>query len=149
MAKRKEGRGRPARRRLAGYRGLHREGSRKGEVHKAFDVDGAKAARALARDLGLSDATFPNWAVTFRRQAGAASAPASPRVAVNVSLDAGLIAAAKALDINVSRAAEVGIAAEVARMRGERWLEENREALESYNDYVRKHGLPLEKHRLF
>jgi antitoxin CcdA len=73
----------------------------------------------------------------------------SARVAVNVSLDAALIASAKELDVNVSRAAEIGVAAEVARERGERWLRENRAAIENSNDHVEKHGLPLAKHRMF
>lgn len=29
------------------------------------------------------------------------------------------------------------------------WLRDNRAALESSNDYVEKHGLPLERHRQF
>ncbi len=33
--------------------------------------------------------------------------------------------------------------------RRRRWIEENREAMEASNDYVRKHGLPLAKHRVF
>jgi antitoxin CcdA len=31
----------------------------------------------------------------------------------------------------------------------EQWKRENREAIEWSNDYVRKHGLPLEKYRMF
>lgn len=33
------------------------------------------------------------------------------------------------------------------RRRG--WIEENREAMEASNDYVRKYGLPLAKYRVF
>jgi antitoxin CcdA len=33
--------------------------------------------------------------------------------------------------------------------REARWLEENFEALESFNRYVEEHGLPLAKYRLF
>jgi hypothetical protein len=29
------------------------------------------------------------------------------------------------------------------------WLEENAEAIKSINEWVEKHGLPLEKYRLF
>ena len=32
--------------------------------------------------------------------------------------------------------------------RAEQWLEENREALDSWNAWVEKHGLPLAKYRL-
>lgn len=129
-----------------GYRG-HRPGSRKGEVHKAFDQEGPAAARARADELGLKPATFPNWAVHFRRQAGTEGKPA--RVPVNVSLDAALVAAAKEFDVNVSRAAELGVAEEVSRVIAERWLKENRAAIESSNEFAGKHGLPLAKHRMF
>lgn len=67
----------------------------------------------------------------------------------NLSIDSELLDAAKDLDVNVSRAAEAGIEEAVRKARRERWLEENREALESSNEYVRKHGLPLEKYRMF
>lgn len=67
----------------------------------------------------------------------------------NLSLDADLVAEARALDINVSRAAEQGLARAVSEEKTRRWKEENREAMESSNEYVRQHGLPLEKYRLF
>ena len=56
---------------------------------------------------------------------------------------------AKALRINISQAAEAGVARAVAERRAELWLQENREAIESSNAYVEKHGLPLEKFRTF
>jgi antitoxin CcdA len=71
------------------------------------------------------------------------------RKAANLSIDEGVLADAKALDINVSRAAETGIAEAVRTEKGRRWLEENREALESSNAWVEKHGLPLAKYRQF
>ena len=37
----------------------------------------------------------------------------------------------------------------LAEARATRWLEENREALESSNAWVREHGLPLAKYRMF
>lgn len=69
--------------------------------------------------------------------------------ATNVSLAETLIAEAKALHINVSQAAEAGLTRAVAEKRAELWLKENREAIQSSNDYVDKHGLPLERFRMF
>jgi antitoxin CcdA len=69
--------------------------------------------------------------------------------ATNVSMAEALLAEAKALRINISQAAEAGLARAVAEKRAELWLQENRAALESSNAYVEKHGLPLEKHRTF
>lgn len=69
--------------------------------------------------------------------------------ATNVSLAENLLAEAKELRINVSQAAEAGVAMAVAEKRAELWLKENWEAIESSNAYVEKHGLPLEKYRMF
>lgn len=69
--------------------------------------------------------------------------------ATNVSLAEPLLAEARELRINVSQAAEAGVARAVAEKRAERWLQENRAAIESSNAYVEKHGLPFEKFRMF
>lgn len=73
----------------------------------------------------------------------------SLRRATNVSLDQKLVEAARELDINLSRACEQGLAREIKATREARWLEENAEAIASWNDYVRKNGLPLAKYRRF
>lgn len=69
--------------------------------------------------------------------------------ATHVSLAETLIAETKALRINVSQAAEADLARVVAEMRSEHWLMENMAAIESSNAYVDKHGLPLDKFRMF
>jgi antitoxin CcdA len=84
--------------------------------------------------------------MTQRQRTSAARKAKSP---ANVSIPVALLKEAKSLDINISRAAAVGIAAEVARLKGSKWREENREALEYYNEWIRDNGLPLEKLRLF
>lgn len=71
------------------------------------------------------------------------------RKSANLSIDGDLLADAKALEINVSRAAEAGIAEAVGREKGRRWKEENREAIEGWNEWVRVNGLPLAKYRQF
>ncbi len=73
----------------------------------------------------------------------------APKKTTSVSLAEPLLAEAKALGINVSQAAEEGVAAAVARHRREQWLEENAEAIQSYNEFVEKHGMVLDKFRLF
>lgn len=67
----------------------------------------------------------------------------------NVSLDEALLADAKSLQINISQAAEQGLARAIADKRTELWLVENQAALDSFNDYVAKHGLPLARYRQF
>ena len=71
------------------------------------------------------------------------------RKSVNLSLNKELLAEAKALDINLSRAAEEGIAVTVSAEKTRRWKEENREAIQGWNDYVEQNGLPLAKYRMF
>ena len=71
------------------------------------------------------------------------------RKSTNVTLAVALVDEAKALGVNLSQAAEVGVADAVARKRSEVWLAENRDALESSNAFVETRGLPLARHRNF
>ncbi|WP_407278900.1 type II toxin-antitoxin system CcdA family antitoxin [Aromatoleum evansii] len=77
------------------------------------------------------------------------TAPGSARKATNVTLGETLLAEAKALNINISQAAEAGLARAVAERRRELWLAENRAALDSSNAYVEAHGLPLARYNGF
>lgn len=73
----------------------------------------------------------------------------SARRAANVTLDAQAIADAKALGINISKACEQGLVAEISKARAERWKRENAEAIADWNDWTEKNGLPLAKYRMF
>jgi len=73
----------------------------------------------------------------------------APKRATNVSINEALLAEAKELQVNVSRAAEFGLIQAIAEKRTEMWLKENKEALESSNKYVEQNGLPLAKYRQF
>jgi len=54
------------------------------------------------------------------------------------------------MNINLSRAAEAGIArAIVAEKTARQWAEENADVIRSNNEYVARHGLPLRKYRSF
>ncbi len=82
------------------------------------------------------------------------SVPGHPRKGqnrrpTNVSLAADLIEEAKSLDINISQACEKGLAAEVKKARGDKWIEENWEAIQFWNRYVEENGLPLARYRMF
>lgn len=74
---------------------------------------------------------------------------AGPRKATNVSLDVALVAEAKRLGLNISRACEAGLSRMIASEQERRWREENRDALDSSNRYVERHDLPLARHRQF
>ena len=73
----------------------------------------------------------------------------SVRKAANLSIDADLLAEAKALSVNISRAAEGGIAEAVKAEKERRWREENRAAIAQNNRYFEEHGLPFSEYRGF
>lgn len=79
----------------------------------------------------------------------AKSSASAARKATNVSLDADLLDQARELDINISRACESGLVAQISKARGERWLAENAMAIDSYNDWVANNELPLARYRQF
>ncbi|MBB2751401.1 UNVERIFIED_ORG: antitoxin CcdA [Rhizobium aethiopicum] len=72
-----------------------------------------------------------------------------PRKAANLTLDEGLVSQARDLKINISRAAEDGIAKAIKAERERLWCIENTEAIRLGNEYVEKHGLPFAKYRQF
>jgi len=62
----------------------------------------------------------------------------------------GSISALRPVDMKKNGSStERGLAAEVGEARRRRWLEENREAMEAWNDHVAGHGLPLAAFRQF
>jgi antitoxin CcdA len=72
-----------------------------------------------------------------------------PRRATNVTLPEALLRDARDMGINLSQACERGLAAAVADSRRERWIKENREAMDAWNEHVAQHGLPLAAYRQF
>lgn len=67
----------------------------------------------------------------------------SRRRPTNVSLREDLVARAKELDLNISRIAEEALDLAVRAAAGERWLAENRSAIETHNAWIERNGLPL------
>lgn len=73
----------------------------------------------------------------------------SPKRATNVSLSVALVEEARTLGIGVSQSCEDGLALAVKRARADKWLEDNRDALESNRAWVAQNGLPLARYRMF
>ena len=71
------------------------------------------------------------------------------RQATNVTISKELLDEARALDVNISRAAERGLSLANAEKRASLWLQNNQRALESSNQYVERNGLPLAEFRKF
>lgn len=71
------------------------------------------------------------------------------RRSTSMTLDAALLDEARALGINISRAAEAGLVAAVKQARREAWQRENAEAIAATNALFEEHGLPLADYRQF
>lgn len=69
--------------------------------------------------------------------------------AANLSVDAALLDEAKALGLNLSATCEAGLRDAVRAAKAARWQADNWAALQSSNDWVEKHGLPLAEYRQF
>jgi antitoxin CcdA len=67
--------------------------------------------------------------------------PATRR-ATSMTLDAALLDEARALGVNLSRAAEEGLLAAVKAERKRRWAEENAEFIRDYNQWVAENDIP-------
>lgn len=70
-----------------------------------------------------------------------------PKKATNLSLNTGLLEAARQLGLNLSQTVNTLLADEVKRRYWAKWNEDNRDAISAYNDRIAKHGLPLTQYR--
>ena len=68
-------------------------------------------------------------------------APRRCKVSLTISED--LVEEARALSINLSKAAEAGITAAVKSAREKAWREENRDAIREYNAWIERDGVPF------
>ena len=73
----------------------------------------------------------------------------SSRRSTSLTLDRALLDEAEELRVNITRAAEKGLAIELKAAREAKWREENREATVKSNAYVEEHGIPFANHRKF
>ncbi|WP_323761884.1 type II toxin-antitoxin system CcdA family antitoxin [Maricaulis sp.] len=73
----------------------------------------------------------PRYPVTQRRKR------------TNLTVREDVMAEAKALGLNTSRAAEAGIEAAIREEKGRRWLEENREGIKAHNERIAREGMLL------
>jgi antitoxin CcdA len=66
-----------------------------------------------------------------------------------VSVRGDLLDAARQAGLNLSATLEAALERALAEDKARRWREENREAIETYNDHVEKHGTFAEDVRSF
>lgn len=75
--------------------------------------------------------------------------PRAPKKAANLSINADLLSKAREHDINLSATLERALVESLKRKRRERWLSENKGAIDAYNEHVEKHGAFGDKLRRF
>ena len=71
------------------------------------------------------------------------------RKPVNLSLDTGIVAAAREAGINLSQTCEAALRAAAKAERERLWKEKNKASIEAWNAWVEEHGLPLAQYRQF
>ncbi|HEY3401451.1 MAG TPA: type II toxin-antitoxin system CcdA family antitoxin [Geothrix sp.] len=64
----------------------------------------------------------------------------APKRPVNLSLNSDLLRQARELGLNLSGVAEEALAYAVSARLAERWVEENRDAVEAYNQRIEARG---------
>ncbi|WP_339345865.1 type II toxin-antitoxin system CcdA family antitoxin [uncultured Sphingomonas sp.] len=69
------------------------------------------------------------------------------RQSVNLSLDTGIVAAAREAGLNLSQISEDAIRRATKAEQERRWQEQNRPAIDAWSRWYEQNGHPLEKHK--
>ena len=73
----------------------------------------------------------------------------APKKAANLSVNSDLLLKTRALNINLSATLERALKEELAKHEATQWVEENRAAIKSYNEFVEEHGCFGDEFRSF
>lgn len=73
----------------------------------------------------------------------------APKRPVNLNANSDLIRTAKSIDINLSQVFEEAVYTTVKKQLEQKWLEENRGAIASYNSHIEEHGVFAAEKRRF
>jgi antitoxin CcdA len=73
----------------------------------------------------------------------------APKKATNLSLNSKVLEVARELGMNLSQTVDALLAKEVERLYWEQWGERNKEAIEHYNERIRRDGIWGAKYRTF
>ncbi|WP_299236514.1 type II toxin-antitoxin system CcdA family antitoxin [uncultured Halomonas sp.] len=65
---------------------------------------------------------------------------AAPKKAANLSINSDLLRKTRELNINLSATLERALKEELSKREAAQWVEENRAAIKSYNDFVEQNG---------
>ena len=73
----------------------------------------------------------------------------APKKATNLSLNSDLLKRSRALNINLSATLEQALKDKLAQSEAGKWLDENKNAIKAYNDFIEKHGCFSDEFREF
>lgn len=73
----------------------------------------------------------------------------APKRPTNLSVNTDLLSKAKEMDINLSATLEQALVAALQQKQRERWLAENKAAIQIYNEQVEKYGVFSDSIRSF
>lgn len=86
-----------------------------------------------------ADAPFPP--TSLAEKAPKAYLADAPKKRLNLTVSAGLLERAKNEGLNLSQLFEESLTARLRKSEAQRWYEENREAIDAYNERVERDGL--------
>lgn len=75
--------------------------------------------------------------------------PDAPKRPVNLSLNSDLLRMGKDLGLNLSSVAEAALAQAVQVSMADRWLKENADSIQAYNERIEAHGVFSDGNRTF
>jgi antitoxin CcdA len=75
--------------------------------------------------------------------------PKAPKKSANLTINSELLQRSKEFHINLSQALEQKLIELLYKKTKQQWFGQNKEALESYNRWVKKHGVFSEEMRKF
>ncbi|GEM_PF-752905 len=64
----------------------------------------------------------------------------APRRAINLTLNSGVLDTARQMGLNISQTVDALLTEEVLRLQGERWQQDNTEAIAHYNARIEREG---------
>ena len=73
----------------------------------------------------------------------------APKKATNLSINSDLLKKARGMNINLSATLETALAEKLSQDESEKWKQENKMAMESYNEFVDKNGNFSDEFRVF
>jgi antitoxin CcdA len=73
----------------------------------------------------------------------------APKKATNLSLNSDLLKKSKSLNINLSAALEQTLRDKLAEAEAQKWLDENKNAIKAYNEFVAEQGCFGDEYRSF